>query len=62
VARTKELKQRYGAEEGDESIRQFWKEPSRERLFLFQLVFQKRGSEAPPYLLGYASERQANSV
>ena len=29
VAKTKEPKKRYGAEEGDESSRQFWKEPSR---------------------------------
>jgi len=29
VAKTKELKKCYGAEEGEESSRQFWKEPSR---------------------------------
>jgi len=28
VAKTKELRKRYGAEEGEESSRQFWKEPS----------------------------------
>jgi len=37
VVRTKELKKRYGAEEGEESSRQSWKEVvSRERLFLSQ--------------------------
>jgi len=29
VAKTKQLKQHYGAEEGEESSHQFWKEPSR---------------------------------
>ena len=44
MAKTKELKKRYGAEEGEDSVRQFWKEPiSRERLFLSARDYTQEG-------------------
>ena len=44
VAKTKELKKRYGAEEGEESSRQFWKEPSRASGSSFQRLILRPGT------------------
>ena len=45
MAKTKELKKRYEAEEGEEPSRQFWKEPSRASGSRFQRVVSRRMEE-----------------
>ena len=58
MAKTKELKKRIGAEEGEESSRQFWREPSRASGSSFQ-TWNLSNNETLPPVVGGREEGQS---